>query len=398
MLFTLLTLSQAGVAALSWDAFPEAPPKAASWTPDPNYIARPGVLKDPRFNKDPHAEHKKAAMKREMRLRGFTDDTDDTSRSSSSSVGPTVPQPELSKWPALVIRSTYPDALTHSQATPIATASEPDSAPISLQADTPSLSIPAHGRTGRTMQAQARPFVPASAPVVSTEKGSMENFPVRPLDYSHIRSPTASKNLPRSESPVKNGMPIWAASLEKLLAEGLARERSLSVQPPTISTPPHKRKADTGSVNGVNDVNGVNGVNGINGVSGTDDFHGTKITTPKATVAQGDDDLEALFKAADATSRRVSGNAAPDTKVGQAETVQAQITALPKDDDDLQLSAQYQRSLDIAQIRYMENDLDLGTHGTKAELILMDESRLKAYFDRVKAAHKQLWMCERSKA
>jgi hypothetical protein len=91
------------VAELSWDAFPPPPPEAENWVPDPDSIARPGTLKDPRLHKDPYAEQKKSAMKREMRFQSTS--RGDSISSASGSSAPAVRAP-LGAWPAQAVRSS----------------------------------------------------------------------------------------------------------------------------------------------------------------------------------------------------------------------------------------------------------------------------------------------------
>jgi hypothetical protein len=96
------------VAALSWDAFPPPPPEAENWVPDPDSVARPGTLKDPRLCKDPYAEQKKAVLKREMRFQGLNSMAASRSGSISSSSGSTAPavRAPLGTWPAQVPRTS----------------------------------------------------------------------------------------------------------------------------------------------------------------------------------------------------------------------------------------------------------------------------------------------------
>jgi hypothetical protein len=67
----------------------------------------------------------------------------------------------------------------------------------------------------------------------------------------------------------------------------------------------------------------------------------------------------------------------------------------PLVDAGVKLSADYQRYLDIASIKFMEGDLDLGSHGTKAQLLALDDDVFKQYYEKMKAAHKQLWISEK---
>jgi len=95
----------AAVAEMSWDAFPAPPPEAANWVPDPDSIARPGILKDPRLHKDPYADQKKAALKREMKFQSNSRAASISSASGSSA--PAVRAP-LGAWPAQVVRDSGP--------------------------------------------------------------------------------------------------------------------------------------------------------------------------------------------------------------------------------------------------------------------------------------------------
>lgn len=71
-------------------------------------------------------------------------------------------------------------------------------------------------------------------------------------------------------------------------------------------------------------------------------------------------------------------------------------TLLNSNDSD-GFSAEYQRSLDVALIKYMESELDLSSPGTKAELRSLNDQIFKRYFDRVQTAHKQLWVANKLK-
>lgn len=43
----------------------------------------------------------------------------------------------------------------------------------------------------------------------------------------------------------------------------------------------------------------------------------------------------------------------------------------------------------------MEGELDLGSHGTRAQLLALNDDLFKQYFDKMKTAHKQLWISEK---
>jgi hypothetical protein len=66
----------------------------------------------------------------------------------------------------------------------------------------------------------------------------------------------------------------------------------------------------------------------------------------------------------------------------------------PLVDAAVKLSADYQRYLNIAAIKFMEGELDLGSHGTKAQLFALDDDVFKQYYEKMKAAHKKLWISE----
>ncbi|KAF2823568.1 hypothetical protein CC86DRAFT_69542 [Ophiobolus disseminans] len=332
--------------ALSWDAFPEPPPEAKNWKPDPDFIAKPGVLKDPRFNKDPQAVQKKAAMKREMRLLGYEGDFIGDSFSSSSSVSvestaQTAAHPALSKWPAQVIRSSYPTALA------------------SAKAETPT---PSRGMSSARMA----PFVPARAQITSTTKGTMENFPVMPVENKQVRPLTVANDQPAHIA--KTNTPAWAGPLEKLLAEGMAHERTPSAKPASTSTQSNERKSTNSQRESL--------------------------------------DLDAQFRAASEASRRISDTTTSNITVneevmsngtalsqksaqkGAEQEAHVQAKTLLASDDSAKLSAEYQRSMDIALIKYMEAELDISSPGTKSELRSLNDQVFTKYFDRVQTAHK----------
>lgn len=43
----------------------------------------------------------------------------------------------------------------------------------------------------------------------------------------------------------------------------------------------------------------------------------------------------------------------------------------------------------------MEGELDLGSHGTKAQLLAMDSTIFAKYLEKMKVAHKQLWISKK---
>jgi hypothetical protein len=167
---------------LSWDTFPEPPPEAATWKPDPAYIASPGQLKDPRFNKDPYEAARLKAARKEY---GYQ------IRHSSEAVG-------------------------------MSSASAPSSSTLE----------PANAEHGR--QRGRTTHVPA--------KESVENFEVKPPESYPLMTPPKHAAPSKSKPPAKTSLPAWAGPLEKALAEDTSKGSVLPTQTEVKSVPPHLRK------------------------------------------------------------------------------------------------------------------------------------------------------------
>jgi hypothetical protein len=60
--------------------------------------------------------------------------------------------------------------------------------------------------------------------------------------------------------------------------------------------------------------------------------------------------------------------------------------------DDVGLLAQRQRSLNVKLIRVMEEDLNVGKHPTKHELMAMPQKRFDAYYARLTSAHENWYI------
>ena len=205
--------------------------------PDPDSIARPRTLKDARFNKDPYSEQKKAALKREARLRGLngygSGSGSATSSVDASSIdGAAATRMAAAGWPVQKPRSFLPQsaAVRSASAKPDTVVSATASPSTKADSDT-HLQAPGLTRRGDP---------PTSATVASRKSTSGAYQPGAVLDHK-TETPVVTKTsvpktngahfLARHDTPT----PAWAGPLEKLLAE------APSVGP-ALSLPPHLRK------------------------------------------------------------------------------------------------------------------------------------------------------------
>jgi hypothetical protein len=237
---------------LSWDAFPEPPPEAATWKRDPAYIASPGQLKDPRFNKDRYEAGRLKATRKDAARLSSASPMSSASGSNNLNAG---------KWPPQVRRSGEP-VRSPSVSAPSSSTSEPANAEQG-------------GPIGRNVHVPAKEYV--------------ENFEVKPPN-SHTPVTPPRVTPPRSVSPVKISLPAWAGPLEKALAEDTSKISVLPTQTEVKSIPPHLR-------------------NTSNVVSTGPPSEQLRELRPVAIKHQPALlDLDASFKAACEITRRVSGS------------------------------------------------------------------------------------------
>jgi hypothetical protein len=195
-------------------------PKAEKWRPDPNSIARPGGLKDPRFNKDPYAEEKKAAMKREMRLHGYHSPLGSTVISIN---GATASRPAVGSWPVQA-------ACSSGMPTPPLT-----SPPVSINEN----SIKPVAEVSTPTIALTTPkSPPAYDPMRKVTQATMEDLPIMTMGSAKV------SKFVRAASPEKSSLPAWAGPLEKALAEDTLKTPLVpgSAASTTISIPTHMRR------------------------------------------------------------------------------------------------------------------------------------------------------------
>ncbi|KAH7078991.1 hypothetical protein BKA63DRAFT_255846 [Paraphoma chrysanthemicola] len=379
---------------LSWDTFPEPPPEAENWVPDPDSIARPGRLADPRLNRDPYAEQKKAALKREAQLRGLAGAADSASSSSFSSNDAATSQARAAGWPVQMPRSYLPQ---------------------SIALDAPATTPPTNSITKSKDNSTGKPYDHA-VQTTPSKQGAAQGLPVSGgtgIDSAvnaNGATLTAKKIHPIDPTQVsardRAPMPGWAGPLEKLLGEHTAKTTP-SIEP-VKSLPPHLRKASKASKDG----------------------NPSQQTTAPASVTHQSLDLDRQFEAATEALRRVSGHSAghgsiealaddedtigdgalawrmattdirtADAKEGlrlqqslfpcQAQIVDPRLAELDEQT--------YQRDIDIKLYRILEDEMDVEKMATRAKLFMMDNETFSSHLAKVKTAHKKWWDAERQK-
>ncbi|KAH7078290.1 hypothetical protein FB567DRAFT_132017 [Paraphoma chrysanthemicola] len=381
-------------AELSWDTFPELPPDAENWVPDPDSIARPGRLADPRLNKDPYAEQKKAALKRDARLRGLAGTAYSTSSSSVSSNGVSGNRATAAGWPVQMPRSYLPQLLA-----------------LDAPATTPHTDSLVKSNDNGT----GKPYVHA-VQTTPTKQGEAQGLPVsagtRVVSAVDSNNATLTANKTRSIDPAQTSvrdrasMPGWAGPPEKLLGEHAAK--ATPAIEPAKHLPPHLRTAGKASK----------------------DTNPSQQTSRPAYVNHQPLDLDRQFEAATETLRSVSGHSAGNggiealaddedtisdgalawkmatTDIGTADAKeglrmkqalfprQAQIVA-PCLAEPFEQA--YQREIDVKLYRILEDEMDVEKMATRAELFKMNNETFASHLAKVKAAHKKWWNAERQK-
>lgn len=202
-------------AKLSWDTFPEPPPEAESWQPDPDCIPVAGDPPDLRFNRHPLTEMHKMALQCDRRFELANDGliTSAGIGSPTTSTSSKTTPSGISSWSMPLPRET---GSSHAFASvPRKEARHPISAPA---------------QTSRTVQ--------AASPIM---------FPVQPPPHQ-LQTPIVSIVLQKPDSFTNSPTPAWACLLTRLLSESSSKpvpsDRSSSVQGrstalPSVSIPPH---------------------------------------------------------------------------------------------------------------------------------------------------------------
>ncbi|KAF1841677.1 uncharacterized protein K460DRAFT_409134 [Cucurbitaria berberidis CBS 394.84] len=212
----------------SWDAFPPPPPEPEHWQPDPDSVAKPGKLPDPRFNHDPYEDARMKAFTNEYKVYHIPADVAASLKSGSPS--PAVSESisvrsGLGSWPTPVARASgYPRDLVNNVSSP------PSKNSVGSSAET----------TGLPDGTLTTPAKRSTTRIATFAK---DNIPVSLLDCLQSQAPAISTTLAKSMPAAKGVAPAWAAPLRKALAEEIHTAPTQSSNPSRASIPPHLRKS-----------------------------------------------------------------------------------------------------------------------------------------------------------
>lgn len=199
------------------------------WEPDPDSIARPGGFKDPRFNKDPYAEEKRAALKREMQFQGYRSQASST---ATPLTGATAVRPPVGSWPAQPVRLA--GVMAHPIVSPRISIKEASSKSL---ADTPGLRL-----TQLDGPTSPRPSV-VKSPKHNIAKSMMEELPIICMSPRRMSTPVDIRSSMVAIPPEKSSLPAWAGPLERALGEDTSQTQLIAGQPSSACyIPPHLRK------------------------------------------------------------------------------------------------------------------------------------------------------------
>ncbi|KAF2032217.1 hypothetical protein EK21DRAFT_87341 [Setomelanomma holmii] len=400
-----MTTRKTATAALCWNAFPEPPPEAENWSPDPNLIARPGALKDARFNKDPYAEQKRAALKREARMRGLNGYAARSLSSTSSSSAATT-RAAAAGWPMQESRTCMPqDLALEPTSTRTAPATAADDTSTSTDANASIETGGCEGRTARPIS-QGHPLQ-SSSTSLSAAAAAAPSVPGRrntKLAPTSVRTPLLPAAEYASLTGGNNSIPAWTGPLEKLLELNTLQRPRPPVQQAGKSIPPHLRKSAPTAGRVADNQNRDSG-DGYSKLAGKD--------------------LDAHFQAVQQASRRVSGKSATEMFADEEDTMSDSALAWRLATTDLGIDnakqalelqrahfseqnkgqcvfrdaheivvREHQRLIDTKLIRVLEDELDVPRSATKAELVAMNDEEFDNYLIKVKSAHQNWWVAE----
>jgi hypothetical protein len=215
----------------SWEAFPEPPPEAENWKPDPDSVPTPGLFHDRRLRRDPVEDRRLAAKKKQMRMlcspsESVTSSNNALTSPSSLVNGTATAGLGLGGWPAPVLRASGCPRDLVQKPTPAPSTS-------SLDADFDTAKPPYENIS-------PRPKSQTTCPTAAT-KGTMEDLRIVPSAYVRAQSPIAVMKAVESASPTMTELPSWAAPLEKALREE-SKAKTEPIKKPTVSVPAHLRK------------------------------------------------------------------------------------------------------------------------------------------------------------
>ncbi|KAJ4374193.1 hypothetical protein N0V83_002934 [Neocucurbitaria cava] len=389
-------------ADFSWDTFPPAPPEAADWQPDPESIARPGNLPDPRFSQLPDPRFHRNPCER-VRREAYTRKAPTSSRPAhvaasldSASASPAVGGANLAR----------------SERNPgLASVFRASGRARELESDfSPSPSTCSFGSSADFMtspyDASSKLVTSSTAPPATAAKGTMENFP-----FTAYNSPSslASNDSRKIVSRSKSARPAWAAPLDKLLAEEIRAAPTIPTKLPTQpvkaasgSVPPHLRKSRWAT-------DGTKGSSldpAAKTYKPSMSQHGkTPLSPIKETLNTESHDQEEGKRDDWALAWEM---ATTDLDLDDAKGLELQATLLSEYNSEppgptpplapLPVKSHpfmnHDHWMKTRMVLIMEEELDLSKRATKRELMAMTDDEIDRYYTKVSSAHKHWWEAE----
>ncbi|KAI4690898.1 uncharacterized protein J4E88_002371 [Alternaria novae-zelandiae] len=363
-----------------WDAFPVPPPEAETWTPDPDSIARPGDLPDPRFNRDPEHDRRSKSFRREAKMLAAAQQ-DSQLRATTSTSGKSLGL-GIGAWPAPAPRSTgYPRDLVQSSGPP-----SPPADPVkeNVQISRPKL-------------AATKPVARVAGP----PKGTMELMSA-PY-HRRPETPVASKASTRSVSPVKSQLSAWELKMEKALAETApAATANVSTRPDTSrkkSVPPHLRgkseetiraahqKPVTLSLNPNAKVYEVPAKQEETVQDDVDILEDSIVALQVAMDIPGiQNSKDGLRVQQELLDRYIVNNQLPPPPTVTTTAAAAAATTITD-----RVHVDHEIKVKVLLIRAMEHEMDLEKVAPERELMIMQRAELDSYCNKVSSAHKHWW-------
>ncbi|CAO2657310.1 Nn.00g034360.m01.CDS01 [Neocucurbitaria sp. VM-36] len=379
----------------SWDAFPPPPPEAENWQPDPNSVAKPGDLPDPRFGRDPYEDVRRETYKKDAKTYSIPADVAASLKSGSSSlavggVNPARlhhgPCPDLAPQD-----SRSPQELIHEANPP------PSMYSIGSRADT----------TNSLYNAPSNSYTSSTDQVATLAKGTMETFPF--TEFHQPQSSASSDASAKLVSLPKNAVPAWAAPLEKALAEEIrgaptnpAKGTTQSVKTASASIPPHLRKTrrltsgtagphlnptakiykPSKSHQSETSCHAIGTTAAVTVATEEDRLRDETLAWKMATIDLGLDDAKQGLELQAKMLSEYSGNSPDPTALPTTVTTSNRC---PKN---------HGHWIKTRMVLIMEDDLDLSRRATKRELMAMTDDDIDRYLVKVSSAHQHWWEAE----
>ncbi|KAI4617390.1 hypothetical protein J4E80_005593 [Alternaria sp. BMP 0032] len=365
--------------AFVWDAFPAPPPEAETWTPDPDCIARPGDLPDPRFNRDPEHDRRSKSFRKEAKMYAAAKQHSQLPVSTSTS-GQSLGL-GIGAWPAPAPRSTgYPRDLVRGSGSP-----SPPADPVS---DNVQIS---------------RPKLAASKPVARVAgppKGTMELMSAPYL--RRPETPVASKASTRSVSPVKSQLSAWELTMEKALAEAApAATANVSTRPETSrkkSIPPHLRGKPDETIKTAHQKSVTVSLNPNAKVYEASAEQEEMVEKEQGMVEDKilawqvvmedpgiQDPRDGLRMQQELLNRYIVNNQLPPPLPPPPTTAASATTV------NNRVHVDHATKIKVLLIRAMEHEMDLEKVAPERELMVMQRAELDSYCNKVSSAHKHWW-------